>query len=99
MPAQRIPPIYVKTDHHVAGQDVHSWQWRFFAYDGKYLASIERKKAIRKTKSYFEIQTASSAVRSTTEAKVYTQEVGTYFYLKLVEDSSSELSLGKQCDE
>ena len=41
-----------------------------------------------------EIQTVSGIVRSTKEAKVYIQELGTHFYVKLVKDSLSELSLG-----
>ena len=45
------------------------------------------------------MQSASGAVRCTTEAKVYIQELGAHLHVKLVEDSLSVLSLGRPCDE
>ena len=58
------------------------------------LTSQERE--IKKTNSYPEILTASGIVRSIKEAKVYIPEVGTNFYVKLVDDSPSVLSLARQ---
>ena len=55
----------------------------------------QERQSIRKTKSYLEIRTANVVVRSTKDAKVYFQELGTYSYVKLVEDSPSALSLGR----
>ena len=42
-----------------------------------------------------EIQTANAIVRSTKEARVYMQELGADLYVKLVEASPSESSLGR----
>ena len=44
---------------------------------------------MRKTQSYLEIPTASGVVRFTTDLKDYIQEFGTYFLVKLVEESPS----------
>ena len=59
----------------------------------------QERKNIRNREDNLEIQTANGIVRSTKEAKVFIQELGTYFYAKLVEDYPSVLSLGRLCDE
>ena len=61
--------------------------------------SMPRKENIRNIKDYWKIQTANGIVRSTKEAKVHIQKLGTYLYVKLVEDFPSALSLGRLCDE
>ena len=53
---------------------------------------------LRWTKNRIEIQTASGIVRSTKEARVYIQELGTFLYVKFVEGSPSAMSLGRLCD-
>ena len=44
-------------------------------------------------------EAASGIFRSTKDPKVYTQELGTYSYVKLVEHFPSALSWGRLCDE
>ena len=56
------------------------------------------KKNYTTDKKYLEIQTATGIVRSTKEARVCIQEVGTNFNVKFVEDPPSVLSL-RPCDD
>ena len=48
---------------------------------------LRSEENIKNSESKLEIQTASGIVRSTREAKVYFQKVGTYLHLNLVGDS------------
>ena len=50
-------------------------------------------------KDNLKIIAASDIVRSTNEAKIYIEELGTFLCVKSVEDSPSVLSLGRLCDE
>ena len=58
--------------------------------------SSQERKSVRQTNIHL---TASGIVRSTKEARVYIQELGTYSYVKFVEDSPSVLSLRRLCGE
>ena len=64
---------------------------------GASCAPQETAKPYEQTNNDFEVQTASGIVRSAQEARVYIQEFGTHFYVKLVEDSLSALYLGRLC--
>ena len=59
----------------------------------------QEKKTPRQTKTHLENPTANGIVRSTKEARVYIQEIGTHIDVKLVQQSLSGLSLGRLCDE
>ena len=61
----------------------------------KVLFQYACNKNIRKTRNDFKIQTRNGFLRPTHEAKVSMQELGTYLYVKLVEDPP----LGRACDE
>ena len=58
----------------------------------------EVRKAIRPKDKRLSIQTANGTVEVTREADVYINELDTYVYIKLVEDSPAVLSVGRFCN-
>ena len=86
--------IDVETEHKVERQDELCRQRCFTTCGGMFFSRIhqrKRKPSERQKISHMEIQTASSS----NEAEVHTRELDTYFYVKLVGDSLSVLSLGR----
>ena len=71
----------------------------FHMEEERFLSLSAGKQTIRQTKHYLEIRHVSGVVRSAQEARVYILELGSYLYVKLVEDSSSAFSWGRLCDE
>ena len=70
---------------------------RFLKYDGRF-AFPEGEEFHLTNNDILEIQTENGSARSPTDATAYIQELGTYFYVKLVEDCPSVLRLGRLRD-
>ena len=66
-------------------QDVHLRHWRFLIHDRNCFAYPEGQEDHQKDKELLGQTNRKQIVRSTTEAKVPILELGTYFYVKVVE--------------
>ena len=89
-----------KTDHGVERPDVLSRQWCFSAYDGRKIFQCEGEKhSMKNKKTTRKFIPRTLCAVPPKEEKVYIQDLGTYLYVKLVEDYFSVLSLGRLCDE
>ena len=86
------------TDYKVERPDVFCRHWCFLRTRTEEVLSMSRKR--KPHQKYLEItQTPSGIVQSTNKAKVHIQELGTYLYVKLLDDSLSVHSVGRSCDQ
>ena len=66
---------------------------------GENSLNAQERTHVRKTIDDLKFQSANGIVHSTKEGKVHIQELGTYLYVKVVEDSPPAMSWERFCDE
>ena len=98
---RRSEHFQAQTDHNIEGQDVYCRQWCFLARDGESSLSRRKRKPYDRPKSSWRSKPQTSMASSVPLARRgFTSRISApTFYWKLVEDSTSELSLRRLCDE
>ena len=95
---RRNDDIQAQAYHVVEEQDVFCRQRCFFAHDGRKLSLSflpqEKKNPYDRPQTTWSSKPGAES-RSTQEARVHMQDLGTHLYVKLEEDSPSVLYLGR----